>query len=235
MHPAPVRHPRGFTLIELLTVIAIIGILAAIIIPVVGKVRQSARTVQCASNLRQIGSAIMLYAQDNRGLIPAALGTNGAIPTPSQNPSGSQWTVELNRYVERDTNDLTRISRFFACPQFQSDFPEATTAWRQGYGYQVFFFRQAGLNTLTERDRQLLTKIPEPSRTVVVADSSRETLRAGVDGTFPLNTSTTTFGTYNEGAPERHGGNRANYLFLDGSVRGLSYSEAQEALRRRTD
>jgi general secretion pathway protein G len=235
MHPAPVRRPRGFTLIELLTVIAIIGILAAIIIPVVGKVRQSARTVQCTSNLRQIGSAILLYAQDNNGLIPAALGSGGSAPTAAQNPSNSQWTVELNRYVERDTTDLNQISRFFACPQYQSDFPQGTTAWRQGYGYQVFFYRQAGLNTLTERARQTLTKIPEPSRTVVVADSSRETLRAANNGTFAVNTVSTTYGAYFEGAPERHGGSRANYLFLDGSVRGLSYPEAQETLRLRTN
>ncbi len=55
---------RGFTLIELLVVIAIIAILAAILFPVFAKAREAARATQCKSNLRQIGSAFIMYAQD---------------------------------------------------------------------------------------------------------------------------------------------------------------------------
>lgn len=70
-------HPTAaFTLIELLTVIAIIGILAAIIIPTVGKVRNSARDAGCKSNLRQYAFASMMYAEDNKGKLPEHQGAS---------------------------------------------------------------------------------------------------------------------------------------------------------------
>lgn len=65
------RSPKSaFTLIELLTVIAIIGILAAILIPTVGAVRKRALKSQCASNLHQLGMALNLYVNDNRQFLP---------------------------------------------------------------------------------------------------------------------------------------------------------------------
>ncbi len=64
---------RGFSLVELLTVIAIIGVLTAITIPAIHKVRVMAHQTQCASTLRQIGSAVQMYANDNGGMLPGPL------------------------------------------------------------------------------------------------------------------------------------------------------------------
>lgn len=63
-------HPRGFTLMELLTVIAIVGILAALIFPTVGKVRETAQRTVDANNLREIAKAALLYAADNNDRLP---------------------------------------------------------------------------------------------------------------------------------------------------------------------
>ena len=68
----------GFTLVELLTVIAIIGILAAIIIPTVARVRESARRTADASNLRQIAIACQTWANDHNERFPPRTGINAA-------------------------------------------------------------------------------------------------------------------------------------------------------------
>jgi prepilin-type N-terminal cleavage/methylation domain-containing protein len=66
------RHPRqrGFTLIELLVVIAIIAILAAILFPVFAQARENARKTACLSNLKQLGTGIMMYTQDYDDYLP---------------------------------------------------------------------------------------------------------------------------------------------------------------------
>jgi prepilin-type N-terminal cleavage/methylation domain-containing protein/prepilin-type processing-associated H-X9-DG protein len=86
------RHRGGFTLIELLVVIAIIAILAAILFPVFAQARDKARQSSCLSNTRQIGTAVMMYAQDHdEGLPPWWITTQyGA----------TYWHVHVKPYVK---------------------------------------------------------------------------------------------------------------------------------------
>ena len=84
---------RGFTLIELLVVIAIIAILAALLFPTFAKVRDNARRTSCASNLRQIGMAMMQYTQDNEERYPVG---NNVVPFGFW---GRGWAGEVYPYV----------------------------------------------------------------------------------------------------------------------------------------
>jgi prepilin-type N-terminal cleavage/methylation domain-containing protein/prepilin-type processing-associated H-X9-DG protein len=84
--PAPEPGEGGFTLIELLVVIAIIAILSAMLLPALGRAKQSAWRAACESNLRQLGLATQLYWDDNAG--SGFYVTTGTTPAPN---SGQFW------------------------------------------------------------------------------------------------------------------------------------------------
>jgi prepilin-type N-terminal cleavage/methylation domain-containing protein/prepilin-type processing-associated H-X9-DG protein len=204
------RHTRGFTLIELLVVIAIIAILAAILFPVFAQAREAARKTQCTSNVKQIMTGILMYAQDYDELLPQGTRAGTCVNAVTGVVGQGRWMHQIHPYVKN--------AGVHTCP---SDSQRAV--WNPGacgnfadYGYNAFML-----------NNQSLASVAKAAETIVIADGQS----AGTEGNrFRLRPDVPAGANTWSGAPwntwdvdesrvtYRHQ-NQANFGFLDGHAK----------------
>jgi prepilin-type N-terminal cleavage/methylation domain-containing protein/prepilin-type processing-associated H-X9-DG protein len=205
--PVPGPRHRGFTLIELLVVIAIIAILAAILFPVFAQAREKARQTTCASNLRNLGVAVLMYTQDYDEQFPlAAYATSGfAFVT---------WH-EL-------TDPYTKNKQIWQCPSSQVSKTDAGGKITTHFGYNARYLTTIGLNlsaTYAAHSGLSLAAVGSPTETVMLADAKASVSGSwcGDDGKFLLPPSDANTDCW--GRPNALHGQGSNVLWVDGHVK----------------
>jgi len=197
----------GFTVVELLTVVAIVGILAAIAIPIVQQVRETSHRAQCSSNLRQIGLAMQLYVAENNGDLPLVVGEEAT-------GTANHWTHQLQGYMGKSeggtlegTQDA-RDNRDFRClsDNIDRNSEEHTIC---SYGFNR---RTHHNGVVTNQEHKKFSAIIQPSRTIMAGDVW-----------LPFNTVANAVSLGGNGSfVEDYHGSGANYLFADGHVEFLT-------------
>lgn len=167
-HHAQNRPTTGFTLIELLVVIAVIGLLAAILFPVFGRVRENARRTACLSNCKQLGMAMMQYAQDYDEKFPTVRYSQATYQAPY--PNYRTWDAAIFDYVR--TNDA------YVCPSVvrENTRSHAMNIWVTGWTSYFANF-DGGANTYTANEVpnayyiKSLAGIPRAANTALLVES----------------------------------------------------------------
>ena len=151
---------RAFTLIELLAVVAIIGILAALLLPAVARAKEAGRRTLCLGNLRQVTLAIRLYAEDHDDALPA-------LPDPNPFPNGvGAYYKELVKGRLGLNGPASPNEKVFHCPsdrKLRNDRNHAFASYTFN-GYEV------GEGSLPRITGQKISEIRAPDRAVMAAE-----------------------------------------------------------------
>ena len=225
---------KGFTLIELLVVIAIIAILAAILFPVFAQARESARLTSCTSNAKQIGTAMIMYADDYDETLPPR--RDESSPTCQAQiwlPSGQYdtWTV-YQRNWKHLVNAYIKNTDLFRCPtnpaarvaDEQASCPNTPEPrFMRGYFYYQAFFRAGGAPGSPEwwAGRGYgLRNIEYPAQSILVAENKDVYPDYGPWMSFYANWGS--IGS-NWGAKHRGSDKHSTIIFADGHAKYTAY------------
>ena len=153
---------RAFTLVELLVVIGIIALLISILLPVMGRARESASNIKCMASLRTIGQALHGYQAENRGSLPWGFIWNRMNPTTgasAESPSYIyMWSTLLTKYMNPTTPSgglfkLREYSEVFRCPSVdQSTYNQAVQLGYHSVAMPAMPYEIAGGQLYTKRD-----------------------------------------------------------------------------------
>jgi prepilin-type N-terminal cleavage/methylation domain-containing protein/prepilin-type processing-associated H-X9-DG protein len=218
MPPSRACPRHAFTLVELLVVIAIIGLLVALLLPAVQMARQSARRIQCANNLRQIGLAMHMYCDTHEGRFPQSSHNTSRLE--------STWIYTLAPYMENV--DQVRI-----CPEDpkrQERLADKGTSYVLNEYICVEGPDQAlNFNELQATSRTIIVFTISDRKGVATTEDhthSRNWFRSPVHLTWNRIVSDIQPDRFSgapvDAPPERHATGYANYLFADGHVQLIS-------------